>query len=524
MTRARRRGSGAAMSPAQRRFRQAAVVAALMIATAPSPASALSKAPPIVKPVTASDILARAKAAEPAFAKPTVEDWGVSAQGLAGFQTVVRRGRDFTTTLRIGPYVTEHGRLNGATWHQNENGVTVVDREHADRVATRTLEHSSDASAYVVLETLADGTVRRSTIDAHTYALIRRERWVAGRYSYTAWDDFRPESSGHALAWHAHGDDADGGTFDQRLRSVREGSSADEAQLDIPRNRRVLVEFPNGARSARLPARFERKRVFVRVNIGRRSYDFLLDSGASGIVIGNEAARQLGLESRGSGNATGATQVTAGRVMIRSMEVGALHMRDIYARTVQFSDEDRRERIAGLLGFDFIASVVLRIDYEHGLLDAYDSGTFQSPNGTTSVDLRLDDQVPTATLRVGRSTGDDFLVDTGASTTLLLFAHFARAHPHDVADDGVGASLAASGIGVAAGGIGGRIVIHPVRVKRVRLGATTFGDPLVYVADSPSVLGSGVSDGLIGAEILSHYRVFLDYVRYRMLLEPPSNK
>ena len=148
-------------------------------------------------------------------------------------------------------------------------------------------------------------------------------------------------------------------------------------------------------------------------------------------------------------------------------------MRDIYARTVQFSDEDRRERIAGLLGFDFIASVVLRIDYEHGLLDAYDSGTFQSPNGTTSVDLRLDDQVPTATLRVGRSTGDDFLVDTGASTTLLLFAHFARAHPHDVADDGVGASLAASGIGVAAGGIGGRIVIHPVRVKRVRLGATT---------------------------------------------------
>ena len=180
--------------------------------------------------------------------------------------------------------------------------------------------------------------------------------------------------------------------------------------------------------------------------------------------------------------------------------------------------------IAGLLGFDFIASVVLRIDYEHGLLDAYDSGTFQTPNGTTAIDLRLDDQLPMATLRVGGSTGDDFLVDTGASTTLLLFAHFGRQQSlFDVADDGVGASLAASGIGVAASGIGGRIVIHPVRVKRVRLGATTFGDPLVY-RDRSVLPAWALLIGLIGAEILSHYRVFLDYVRYRMLLEPPSNK
>ena len=453
--------------------------------------------------------------------KPTVEEWTVSSQGLVGLQTVVRRGRDFTTTLRIGPYVTEHGRLNGATWHQNENGITVVDREHADRVATRTLERTNDGSVYVVLETLADGTVRRSTIDAHTYALIRREHWVAGRYSYTAWDDFRPESGGHVFAWHAHGDDADGGTFDQRLHSVHEGTSADEAQLDIPRNRRVLVEFPNGARSA------DRRRASAQAHLRARQHRppcvrFSARQRRIGHVVGNDTARQLGLESRGSGNATGAAQVSAGRVLVRSMEIGGLHIRDIYARTVQFPDEDRREHVAGLLGFDFIASIVLRIDYEHALLDAYDSGTFQTPNGTTSVDLRLDDQVPMATLRVGRSIGDDFLVDTGASTTLLLFAHFAHSHPHDVADNAVGASLAASGIGVAAAGIGGRFVIHSVQVKRLRLGATTFNDPLVYVADAPSVLGSGTSDGLIGAEILSHYRVFLDYVRYRMLLEPPS--
>ena len=45
-------------------------------------------------------------------------------------------------------------------------------------------------------------------------------------------------------------------------------------------------------------------------------------------------------------------------------------------------------------------------------------------------------------------------------------------------------------------------------------------DPLVFVADSPRTLGFDGSDGLVGADILSRFIVYLDYAQSRILLEP----
>jgi hypothetical protein len=509
--------------PRSRRLCQALAVAVLAatVLTTQSPATAKAHA----RTLTANDVLARAKAAAelPPASKTEVEEWDASAEGLVGTQTVVRRARDFTISTRLGPFVTTRGHAGNVTWHQDENGITVIDRERVDRVTARALERVWEpVEAYVVLETFASGRVRRSYYDPQNYALLRRERWAGGRFSYTAWDDFHAESSGRVQAWHSQGDDGDGNAFEYRLRRQREGSSADDATLGVPRNRRVIVEFPAGQRTVRLPARFERKRIFVRVAVGRRSYEFLLDSGASGLVLGSELAHQLGLELYGSGNASGAAAVASGRVIAPLVEIGPLKMREVVMRTAPLGDEERREHVSGLLGFDFIASSVLRVDYERGTLDAYEPGSFVAPSGATAIDVRLTGQVPVTAVRVGESLGEDFLVDTGAATTLLLFSHFAHAHPTDVADDGVGAALANSGIGIAANGIGGRIRIRPVQVKRFRFGTLTFTDPLVYVADSPRALGMDTADGLVGADVLSRFTLYLDYAQSRLLLEPAS--
>jgi predicted aspartyl protease len=496
----------------------AAVLAAAILTASPSLAKDRSGT------LTANDVLARARAAEgPAPNKTAVEEWEVAAVGLTGMQTVIRRGRDAAVLTHLGPFSTARGHVGNTVWHQDENGITVIDREQAERVTARALERVSEpVEAYVVLETFASGHVRRSYYDVRTFALLRRERWAGGHFSYTAWDDFRPEGGSRVQPWHYQGDDGDGNTFDYRLHSEREGAASDDAELVVPRNRRSTIEFPAGQRAARLPARFDRKRIYVRVAIGRHSYDFLLDSGASGIVLSTDAAKQLGLETYGSGSVTGAAELTSGRVIVPLLDVGALKMRDVVVRTAPLGDEERSERVSGLLGFDFIASAVLRIDYERGTLDAYENAGFVQPPGSTAVEVRLGEQIPMATVRVGESVGEDFLVDTGAGTSLLVFSHFATAHPADVSDDGVGAALASSGIGVAASGIGGRIGIRPVQVKRFRFGSTTFDDPLVYVAESPHALGRDTADGLVGADVLSRFTLYLDYAQSRIFLEPST--
>ncbi|MBV9104027.1 MAG: aspartyl protease family protein, partial [Candidatus Eremiobacteraeota bacterium] len=440
-------------------------------------------------------------------------------------QTIVRRGHDFTVTTRLGPFQSAWGRIGAQTWQQDENGVTLLDRERPDRVTARTMERvTSPLDAYAVLETYASGHLSRSYYDPRTFVLLRREKWFGGRFMSTVWDDVHPEGKGRVQAWHYDGEDVDGKRFDYRLRSEREGTLADDALLAIPHNRRTLVEFANAQRAARLPARFQHRRIRVRVALNRRSYDFLLDSGASGIILSSEAARQLRLEVFGAARASGAAPVTSGRAIVAQMDIGALRLRDVVVRTAPLGNEERRQRIWGLLGYDFLASCVLRIDYGHGTLDAYENGSVGVPPGATVVDLHLDNRVPETSVRVGDSVGDNFLIDTGAATTVLLLSRFVNAHRADVEDEGVGAVLASSGIGVAANGIGGRIGIRPIQVRRFRFANRTFEDTIIYAADSPHALGLDGIDGLVGADVLSRFTLFLDYANARMMLEPPGSR
>jgi predicted aspartyl protease len=505
---------------ALRRRAALAVLAALAGAGA-IPASAEDASAP-----TVSEVLSRARAAsdQGTGRKGEIEQWEVASGGLTGIQTVVRRGRDFSSIVRLGPFTLARGHFGPHDWHQDENGITVVDRgpSAGDRVLSRTVERVTEpVAAYAVIETLANGHIHRAYYDPRTFVLLRKERWAAGHFSYTAWDDFRFAPSGHLQARHYHGESADGNAFDYRLRTDHERMVIDDAALSIPRNRRTVVEFPEGMRHAHLPARIEHGRVYVRLWIGARVLDFLLDSGASGIVVSRDVARQLDLTPYGSENVTMAGSFASSRVMVPQVEVGPLRMHDVVMRTAPILELERRDvKVVGLLGFDFIAGAVLRIDYERGRLDAYEPASFQAPGGATAVDVRLNDQIPLAAVQIGASTGDGFLVDTAAPTSLLMFAHFARAHPADVADDGVGAALASTGIGLSAYGVGGRIGTRPMRVKRFRFGGATFDDPLVYVAESSRALGHDSADGLVGAGVLSRFStVYLDYPDSRILLE-----
>jgi hypothetical protein len=59
-----------------------------------------------------------------------------------------------------------------------------------------------------------------------------------------------------------------------------------------------------------------------------------------------------------------------------------------------------------------------------------------------------------------------------------------------------------------------------VSTKRLTLGASIFEDAVGAEALSPNALGFDNEDGLIGADILKSFTLYLDYAAGRMFLGP----
>jgi len=469
------------------------------------------------------ELVARSREAEEPDRRPESERevWSVRVAGLEGSLEILRRGEDMVTQTSLGPFRTERGSFRGQHWHQNENGETILDRlepsqtEHA--VSQTVARVHEPVEGWELTTTFSSGHVTRFYYDPHTYHVIRTEKTIAGHTSHTTYEDYRPDARGRSRFWHYYGgDDRPDNDFDYRLVRDDENAEISDAEVSVPHDRRALVEFPEGTDSVRLPARVENNRIYVRLDIAGRGLDFLLDTGASSVTIDQTVARELKLPVYGRTTQTVAGSFATGRVVAPTIAIGNLTMHDVVLRTVPLSANETRDiRVVGLLGFDFIDAVALRIDYAAGTVDAVRPGSLAAPPGATPLDVRLNSGTPVTRATVGDASGDDFLLDTGAAFSYVVFQRFARAHPEifPAADD----AKISYGIGV-----GGTMAYRKVETKRISIGALTFDDEPGVEALSPNALGFDTEDGLIGADILKQFTVYIDYAANRVYLAPAA--
>jgi predicted aspartyl protease len=465
----------------------------------------------------ADEIVARSKAAGAADRRPESEreTWNVRIAGLDGTLESIRRGSDFVNETDLGPFHTAHGEVRDTKWHQNENGETVLDRpepSQIDRPLAQNVQRVREPlDAWEIVTTFASGHVQRAYYDTRTFQLVRMERVTAGHESHTTYEDFRTDARGRTRSWHYFGgDDRPDNAFDYRL--VRDDTEAvvSDAELAIPPNRRSLVEFPAGDDPVRLPARIVNGRIYVRLLIAGRGLDFLLDTGAAEITIDDGVARQLGLAVYGRSTQTVAGNFATGRVVVPEIAVGPLALHDVVMHTLPFAaSEAKAVRVVGLLGFDFLDALGLKIDYANGTLEALRPGTITPPPAATSLEVRLNSSVPVARATIGNATGDDFIIDTGAAFSYVIFQRFARAHPD---------SLAIGSRESYGNGVGGTFGYRSIETKRVVLGAWSFDDAFGVEALSSNAFGFDNVDGLIGADILKRFTVYLDYAGNRVYL------
>jgi hypothetical protein len=289
------------------------------------------------------------------------------------------------------------------------------------------------------------------------------------------------------------------------------------ADLKIPGSR-TFVEFPAGKTSVELPVTYTRDNKFlVRVTIAGRGLDFILDTGSAvGITIDDDVAKQLGLKLYASHiNPVNAGRVTAAETIVPEISVGDLKMHNVAVSTIPDigMEVPNEYKAVGLLGFDFIADIALKLDYEHGRVTAMTSDSFVPPDSASSIaiPIRIGSGSPETDVTVNGALGERFTIDTGGAGGLMIFDYFARRHPEALVDLG-----GRPGRRVSFHGIGGDLSTTPIQLKSVRLGKIDFTDFVAYRVTSRSY--STAEDGILGPEFLDYFTVYTDYENSQMYL------
>lgn len=515
----------------------AALLAASASAAVAAPESRVWPATYETTLLTVPELLAKANAAEGMPNASTLRlTYDIREGRLTGVERRIRRGADYRIDKKIGPFITASGRFHGQRWELGENGYTLLRSgcgRPDDGGARMPGAVAADAmtmlgrlpppiDAYAVRVAPPDGRTHLRFYDALTFRLVRVETPYRGSLVVTTFGDFRTVD-GRTLPFATTTSDGHPESdVVANLREVASGQPISDDRLAIPPGRRLPVSFPAGVRSVRLPASITPMgAVVVRVEINGRGLDFQLDTGSHGLVIDRDVATQLGLPIYRQWTQTIAGTFTAGETIVPRMQIGSLAMTDVAVDVMPLAwTRPERTEVVGLLGFDFLAGGVFKIDYQHGTVDAMPYDTPLPPE-TFALDASLDGGVPTIPVGINGALSRRFILDTGA-WDVVVFSRFAAGHPGLVKDHSIGREMSLTTLRPFAPlpfrteGIGGELHSRALVLERMQIGRVGFDDFLAELMYGDQPTFEGGADGLVGASVLSAFDLYLDYGNARI--------
>ncbi len=462
--------------------------------------------------------------------------WTIAYGDLQGTETDIVDGTNSRTDSTLGDSSESYGTFDGRDWDMNSNGevftesgvhtrLAVDDRAlhaamgavHGEQYVRLTGRVSKPFDAYVVEVDPPKGVFEQLYIDATTWLLDERFIRYPGHTTTYTYDDYRT-TLGLTFPWHIHASIDDGRQEqDMRLQDVQLGSPVDPSTIAIPQSKSI-VGFSTPRTT--IPATIVDDRVIVPVQMDGHTVNLQLDSGASGIVIDRGIIEALHYAERGHFNEVTAGAYVESDAVVPLMSIGTLSMHGVHVESLPFASYAGDKPVAGLLGFDFIDSVVLHIDYADGTVEAIDPQTFVPPPNAVPIPISLDDQEPSIVARIGPAEHVRLIVDTGADRS-LLFSGFSSNHPGALVDQGLGTEMEAAWPFLGdISGVGGEVSYRPVDLGPVTVASWTFPRWLFFLTQDPSKLEIEDYDGLLGQDFLRYYDLYLDYPHGRILLVP----
>ena len=275
-----------------------------------------------------------------------------------------------------------------------------------------------------------------------------------------------------------------------------------------------------------LPTEFASNVFFARGTInGAGTFWFTVDTGATLTVIDPEAAERAQLVVRNAGQranvgiAAGATslQTTAGvRVDVGGLPSFAPPF--IYVVNVRSNSAALGHTVDGVIGTDVLSRHVVEFDYA---LKRVRVGRAPDPQRAVLAEVRItvEDNVLIApaviTLPDRSVVTARLLIDTGSNGSLTLTSPFVRRHSLSARFPSQRASLAV--------GINGTTKSTSITLGAVAFGKASVASPDAALSEATSGLEASEDfDGIVGADVLRHFTLTIDYPARRLTFAPPG--
>jgi len=288
-----------------------------------------------------------------------------------------------------------------------------------------------------------------------------------------------------------------------------------------PAETAAQFHFANGAHQTLVPVEVYGEHIFVpvRVNGGETAW-FFLDSGAGGSVVTKTFAAKIGLASDGAMRAVGANGATS--LAIAKNVVLGLPGLDLPLSSVTVLDAaaglpSLGRQWDGLLGYDVLSRLVVRVDYQRKQVTLVDSAFFTPEKTAASLPLTFLGNwplVPAKIILPGREPIElKCFLDTGAGGLMLSNSFVATNHVLDLVDKTASSSI------FGTGGESKRLTAH---IDGLQLGPYLLHDLSAGLSPEAKegALASPDIGAMAGGEILRHFTVTFDYPHHRILLEP----
>jgi predicted aspartyl protease len=278
-----------------------------------------------------------------------------------------------------------------------------------------------------------------------------------------------------------------------------------------------------GANEVTIPFEVVNNRPIIRVKINgaKEPLRFVIDTGAGMCVISTTAADKLGLKPVARGGMARAVG-GAGRFeivygFIQSMQIGEAKVERVPVYIRQFFND--QETVDGYIGLSVLSKYLSTVDYEGKSItllrgDARErvaeppAGAIEIPIRTTSSgfwsgEVNID----------GLEKPVNFIIDTGASISVVSQALAARAGMDRLAQSGRIRVYGAAGLADN---------IQTVLLPRISLGPQERRNVYAAVLDMDPINETAGFEqtGIVGGNVLRHFRVSFDFVRGVVRLEP----
>jgi hypothetical protein len=267
-----------------------------------------------------------------------------------------------------------------------------------------------------------------------------------------------------------------------------------------------------------IPFDFKTRQPIVQARVnGSPPVPFLVDTGASIHLVDDRIAAAAGLapgtawKMYGGGEA-GVDARFAGPLTLETNGVVWEGQRAAIA-PIGYPD---KKHFAGFIGAPVLMRYAVQIDYEQRVIRLLDPATYKAPSGATQVPFELQDDLPVVRVTVDAGTGPleaRLMVDTGAGTYVDLNRPFVDAH-------GLVDAAEETAIVGRPAGLGGTAPFLYREGRSVTFGGVTFEKPRLGFSRAQSGSSASIErDGVLGNELLRHFRVTFDYRRRILVLE-----